>query len=218
VVTDVWTARDWVAAVEISPAICTFRTGGCAVRQRDWLRRGMWPGNVCERHVAWQCMAWHIPHPSRPCCARLAASHFPIGRFPQPRSLAGHMHPWGRALMAETGGADCVRVLLAAQAEITLTITATYATYILADVYLKVSAVLACVALGTFLAAKGKHLISRDVQHPFHVVWWVLSSPGAGTLSTWCGGFYLALVQAPLPRHVVGGQQLFWAVPELCGF
>jgi hypothetical protein len=117
--------------------------------------------------------------------------------------------------MAETGGADCVRVLLAAQAEITLTITATYATYILADVYLKVSAVLACVALGTFLAAKGKHLISRDVQHPFHVVWWVLSSPGAGTLSTWCGGFYLALVQAPLPRHVDGQAALpVCAVPK----
>lgn len=56
-------------------------------------------------------------------------------------------------------------------AEITLTIVAAFGVYIVGDELLNVSGLLGIVALGTWLAAKGRHRISSNVNKPMRVVW-----------------------------------------------
>ena len=55
--------------------------------------------------------------------------------------------------------------------QITLTILAAYGAYTISDELLGLSGVLACVALGLWLAAKGRHRISSGVVEPMHTVW-----------------------------------------------
>ena len=56
-------------------------------------------------------------------------------------------------------------------AQILLTILAAYGAYTISDELLGLSGVLACVALGLWLAAKGRHRISSGVVGPMHTVW-----------------------------------------------
>jgi NhaP-type Na+/H+ or K+/H+ antiporter len=58
-----------------------------------------------------------------------------------------------------------------AGAQITLTILAAYGAYTISDELLDLSGVLACVALGLWVAAKGRHRISSAVVGPMHTVW-----------------------------------------------
>jgi hypothetical protein len=50
-------------------------------------------------------------------------------------------------------------------------IVAAFGAYIVADELLNVSGLLAIVALGTWLAAKGNHRISSNVTKPMREVW-----------------------------------------------
>ncbi len=64
-------------------------------------------------------------------------------------------------------------LLFAAHAQITLTVLAAYGAYTISDELLDLSGVLACVALGLWVAAKGRHRISSAVVEPMHTVWCV---------------------------------------------
>ena len=56
-------------------------------------------------------------------------------------------------------------------AQITLTVLAAYGAYTISDELLDLSGVLACVALGLWVAAKGRHRISSSVVEPMLTVW-----------------------------------------------
>ena len=76
-------------------------------------------------------------------------------------------------------------------AQITLTVLAAYGAYTVSDELLDLSGVLACVALGLWVAAKGRHRISSAVVKPMHTVWCVRTGTRKhhGMLvptSTWC--------------------------------
>ena len=66
------------------------------------------------------------------------------------------------------------RVFNDAEIEVTTTIVAAYLTFFLAEFYLKVSGVLAVVALGLYFGHRGRTSISPEVEHGLHQFWELL--------------------------------------------
>lgn len=68
-------------------------------------------------------------------------------------------------------------------------IVAAFGVYIVGDELLNVSGLLGIVALGTWLAAKGRHRISSNVNKPMRVVWCVTRQPPANFVPLGCRSY-----------------------------